>query len=236
MKIQLAFILIIFLIPPAFAISTTMKPIYQPGETLIIEIQGNILEPIQFEDIELKRNNVQVPWEYDVKKLGSKYFLWGIVPDNENNYTLYINNIAATSEGKVKYIDYNQSFSTQGELIPYSIKPGIILTSTAEFEIIAILNRDIPEMIKTNFPEEREFLLNPGENKIKFSAKSVEQGFYTIEIGIYSIPILTTKKQDELIILPKLRFFPKSIESTILLNDNRIYPFSIINADRKSVV
>ena len=93
------FLLSIILLQLASAISTTIKPVYQPGETMIIEIQGNILEPIKKEDIELKRVNVQVPFEYDFKKIGSKYFLYAILPQSQNNYTLYIKNIATTSNG-----------------------------------------------------------------------------------------------------------------------------------------
>jgi hypothetical protein len=207
-----------------------MKPVYSPGETLIIEVFGNILEPISPEDVELKRINVQVPWEYDVKRIGSGYYIYGIVPNAENNYTLYINDIATTVNGRVERIDFNQSFATQGEIIPYSVRPGFDIV-TEELEFSVFLNRDLPETISIDFPEEQEFVLNPGENTLRFTLSDFyEQQFRIIQIGIYSIPILMLGQEEpEILTLPPLRFFPRNIESTILLGEEVIYPFSIIN-------
>lgn len=236
MKKLFPILFILLLIPIAFAISTDMKEVYQPRETLIIEILGNILEPITPEDVELKRINVQVPWEYDVKRIGSSYYIYGLLPNAENNYTLYINDIATTVNGRVERIDFNQSFTTQGEIIPYSVRPGFdIVTDELEFEIF--LNRDIPEIISIDFPEEHDFTINPGENTLRFTLSDFyEQQFRIIQIGIYSIPVLILGQEEpEILTLPPLRFFPRNIESTILFGEEIIYPFSIINVGDEGI-
>jgi len=226
-------LLVILLIPSALAISIDMKPIYQPGETMIIEIFGNILEPIAFENIELKRINVQVPWEYDVKRVGEKYYLWGTVPNEENNYTLIIKDIVTAINGVPQNIDFSQNFSTQGELISYSIKPGFVITQDDQFEMVAFLYTDFSETISVNFPEEHELTLDPGENKLTFSTLSpnIQPGFSIIQIGIYSVPILIIKEPEDgiEILFPEFRFFPTEIESTILIDQEPFYPFRIIN-------
>jgi len=219
---------ILLLVPSVLAISTDLKEIYQPGETLIAEISGNILEPISREDVELKRNNVQVPWEYDVKRVGDRYFVWGIVPDEENNYTLHIRDITTTVNGIIKIIDFNQTFETSGEFISYSLKPGFAIFQD-EIEFTIFLNRDFNEPIIISFPQEHEFILKPGENRLTIESSGAEQGFQVIQIGIYSAPILILEQEEEAVNLPSLRFFPKNIESTILIGESAHYPFSIIN-------
>jgi len=238
-KLYFLFIVLLF-IPFTLAISTDMKPIYQPSETLIIEILGNILQPITPEDVELKRVNVQVPWEYDVKRVGERYFLWGILPDEENNYTLIIKDVRTTVSGVPQNVDFSQDFSTFGELISYSIKPGFIITQDDQFEITTFLYGDFPEPISVNFPQEHEVILSPGENKLTFSTLSVEPGFSIIQVGIYPTPILILgEEQDNTqvdeIILPEFRFFPKTIESVILFDEAPFYPFSIINTGGESI-
>ena len=222
----------LLIIPSAFAISTSIdsNATYQPGQTLIAEITGNILEPITNEDITLKRKNVQVPWEFDVKRLDDKYFLWGIMPNEENNYTLYINNIATTVQGKVEEIDFNQSISTQGGLVSYSINPGFISTKD-DFEFDIFLNKDTEESITVSFPEEHQITLEPGQNTLKFDIDIFEQGFHSIQIGMYNIPVLIIKIESEQTFLPTLRFYPRNIDSVVLFNEGMYYPFSIINSE-----
>jgi len=238
-KLSILFIILLF-IPFTLAISTDMKPVYQPSETLIIEIFGNILSPIMPEDVELKRINVQVPWEYDVKRVGERYFLWGTLPNVQNNYTLIIKDIRTTVSGVPQNIDFSQDFSTFGEIVSYSIKPGFIITQEDEFEITVFSYGDFPEPINVNFPQEHEVILSPGENKLTFSTLSVEPGFIIIQIGIYLTPVLILGEeqdniQDNEIILPEFRFFPKTIESVILFDENPFYPFSIINTGGESI-
>jgi len=229
MKKLLVILAALLIIPSVLAISTDLKPIYSPGETLIAEIAGNILQPINRENVELKRQNVQVPWEYDIKRIGDKYFLYGVLPNAENNYTLHIRDITTTVNGIVTSLDFNQSFSTQGDSIAYSIKPGFaIIMGETEFRIF--LNRDFPEPITINFPEDHGFTLQPGENTITFTNSGVEPGFVVIQIGIYSVPVfILAEDEQEIQSQSKLRFFPRNIESTILFDQSEIYPFSIIN-------
>ncbi|MCH7568172.1 MAG: hypothetical protein IIA87_02010 [Nanoarchaeota archaeon] len=227
-KILIIFLLIIT-IQFSTAISIDMKQVYQPGETLIAEISGNILEPISKEDVEFKRRNVQVPFEYDIKKLDRKYYLYAILTQLENNYTLIIKDIVTTVNGVVQRIEFQQNFSTAGELVSYSINPGFVI-AREDFELTITLNKDFEETISVDFPEEHEVLLEPGENTLRFSIEFAEAGFRRINIGIYSVPLLIVKEPEkQIIILPEFRFFPDIIESTLLIDQEGTYPFRIIN-------
>ena len=119
---KISLFILILLIPSTLAISIDKKESYNPGENLITEIHGNILELIKKENIILKRNNVQVPFDYDFKQLGGKYFLFAKMPNFENNYTLIIKDIKTTVQGVPQIIDHYENISVSGELRhqPYS--------------------------------------------------------------------------------------------------------------------
>jgi hypothetical protein len=242
MKGSVILIFAIFLTPLVFAISTDMKEIYQPGETMILEISGNILQPISNQDIILKKTNSpgipSTPFIYNVKKIAGKYYLWGTVPTDKENYTLHIKNIATTQSGSVTFQDFNQSFSVSGELISYSITPGfntVILGEDLDFNIN--LNNDSSETINSDFPSEQTITLTPGQNSVILPTRGSPPGFRRIQLGIYSIPIQIFQPtiNPPLINKPSIRIIPHKIDSIILFGETQVYPFTIIN-DGKSEV
>lgn len=226
MKKTLLFILII-LIPYVSAITTDVKEAYNPGETLITEISGNILGPIEKENIELKRKNVQVPIDYDLKKIDDKYFLYVILPSQENNYTLFIREIATMLNGQAQTIDHNESIIVQGNLTSYSVRPGFFIGYDPEFDIF--LNKDFAETITSDFPEENQIVLSPGNNAIKISSAGAEPGFRIINLGMYSIPILITDPGETGGQRPEITFFPVTIDRVILMDESPGYTFTITN-------
>jgi len=253
-EMVLFFFVLFILSGSGSAISTDLKESYQPGETIITEIRGNILEPIVKEDIEFRRGHVSVPFDFEVKKLGEGYFLWALSPKMENNYTILIKNIVTTIQGKTTETTYKKNFSVQGEIIPYSVKPGVVVT-TKDFMLTIFLNEDENKIIPVNFLEESNELLTPGENKIDFSISNIEGIiFEIIQIGDYNIPSYIIKENqtgsgeegnenvindNEDIIkkeFPKFRFKPRFIQSRILSSGPLpLYPFKIINSEGKRI-
>ena len=186
-------ILVTFLIIIAtqfsYAISTEIKDSYLPKETIITEISGSIIDPIATSNVELKRGHILVPIDYDVKKLGDKYYLWAIAPEQQANYTLFIKDITSYVSGRIEKVDYEKNFSVSGNLIDYYAKPGFASTDK-DFEIKVTLNEDNNKEIKTEFLEEGNFTLKPGENIIKFSISGInESNLFGLEIGKYNIPV-----------------------------------------------
>jgi len=235
MKKIVSFLIVLLLLPSVLAITTEIKQTYQPGETLITPILGNILNNIEKGDVELKRGHVQVPFDYDIKKLGDNYYLYAILPKFENNYTLVIKDLVTTVNGKPETIDFEQNFTTSGELVPYYIKPGFTLTNK-DFDLTITSNIDLDEVISSDFPEEHEITISPGENKLSFSQELFEQGLTIINLGIYSVPIWIIK--DATPNFPNsdpFRFFPLKIESTILVDSSQTYPFKIVNLGEKTL-
>ena len=230
---------IFFLIDGVYAISTNLKADYERGETIIVEISGNILEPLEKGQVDFRRGHVSIPLEYDLRKLEGRWFLWTIAPDSENNYTIAIENIVTTIAGKTEEVDFEQNFSVVENLTDYFIKPGFFYALN-DFSIEVFLNGDFYKTISVDFPADREIVLKPGINKIDFSISNVnETEFREINIGKYTIPVyiigkeanVTREEEEE----ATLRLNPLVIASTVLAEEIIDYPFAIINFGDKKI-
>ena len=109
------------LLSNVYALELDMKNSYKLGETTIVEVKGAV--DIEKDNFQVKRNNVNIPVEYDLKRLGDRYFVWFISPQNTNNYTLWIKNVSTYYLGNKIYSDYSFNFSVIGEVIDYNINP-----------------------------------------------------------------------------------------------------------------
>jgi hypothetical protein len=200
------------------AISSSVKEAYAPGETIIAEISGNILEPISASDVEFRRGHVGVPLDYDLKKIDGKYYIWAAAPELNENYTIAIKGISTTISGKVQEIDYEKNFSVLGNITDYSIKPGFV-DSAIDFEIKATLNDDYDKEIATNFLEEGNFTLKPGENVIRFSISGInESAFYNVTIGRYNVPAYITINETMRAGIPAGAEYEENPEASKLIN------------------
>jgi hypothetical protein len=218
------------------AISSDLTGVYQPKETIITKISGNILEPITLGQITFKRGHVAIPLEFDVKKIGSDYYIWAIAPEEENNYTLSIGDIATTVSGRVDKVTYEKNFSVEGNLTDYNVKPGfVIMKDNFELTVFSFLDED--NSINVQFVDSGAVTLKPGENKIKLSSAGITKaGFNVIEIGEYQLPAYVTAEVDNLdSFLPEIRFKPGLIQSSILSGQNNVYPFKIVNYGEEEI-
>ena len=59
-----AFVIVFLFSGGVLAISSDMKDIYAPKETMIIKLSGSILSPILPDQIQFKRANVNIPLEH----------------------------------------------------------------------------------------------------------------------------------------------------------------------------
>ncbi len=230
---KILFLLILLFLPLASSISTTMLPSYQRSETMIIEIQGNILEPIERTDIVFKRAHIAIAVDYDIRRILDKYYLYAQVPSTSNNYTLFINNVATTVNGQNQLVNFNQTFEVTSNLTDYSINPGFIVTNE-DFSILIDSNLDSPQNINSNFPEETAITINPGTNNINFDINSKPSGFYIANIGKYQVPVFITSSEpsEEPI---SLTVYPKILRETLKVNSPKSYSVSIRNNGQQAV-
>lgn len=234
--VMFVFFVLIF-VNGVLGISTDLKENYELGETMIVQINGNILEPIGKEQIEFRRGHVGVPFEYDLKKLGDKYFLWAVAREDNNNYTLVIKDITASVLGKTEKINFEQNFSISGNLTDYYIKPGFFYYSS-DFSADIQLNEDFDKTISIDFPSERGVVLRPGKNKVYFSVADVNTGeLLMANIGKYVIPTYVVKKEENASVIEEvsLRLNPLVVNGVALIGGAIEYPFEVINFGKRKV-
>lgn len=220
MKRLILSLLLVFLISSASAISTDLQDSYSKSETVILKLSGEINQVLSPQDVILKRNHVAIAFDYDLKRVGNNYYIYFISPNQENNYTLFINSLG-----------YNKTFSITNETIDYNIKPGFFITSK-DLDFTINLKKDEEEIISIDLPSEIETTLLPGDNKIKLSYNSFAPGFYEVNIGRYKIPIYilgqnTQTNSQEIV---NLSIYPREIQSVLFSNQKRNFPFQITNS------
>lgn len=189
MKKWVLFLFVFVMVSSVSAISSNLGDVYEPGETIIAELSGVILDEIDPLQVKLKRTNVEIAMDYGIKRLEERYFIWLNAPKVEEEYTLIIENILTNVDGVAQREDFQKTFSVVGNLTKYSIKPAVVFASE-DFKITASLNGDFSETISVDFPSAREVVLNPGDNEIDFSISGVaESQLVFVSIGKYSVPV-----------------------------------------------
>lgn len=184
-------LLVLFFLAPVYALSTTLAPEYAQGETIIIEINGQINAPLSASDIEFLRAHVQVgSFEYDLKRLGDRYFIYAITPFIPNNYTLALHDVQTTVNGQPTTIDFFQNFTVTNETADYTVRPGFALTGQ-DVELEIVLNKDVPQQIVFG-PSNNNITLSPGSNNLELEIEQFDYGLYTISIGIYEFVLYST--------------------------------------------
>jgi hypothetical protein len=227
---------VLLIIPFTSAITTDLKQEYLPGETIIIKISGNILQPIYPADIIFKRNHVDVAISYDIKRFGQDYYLYAQAPIKSNNYTIFINDIDTTVNGIQTTIDFNQTFKVAGNLTEYSINPGLAIITEDSVSFTINSNLDQPVNINYNFSEENSITLNPGSNTLNLQVSSKDNGIYFAQIGKYNIPIQIIKTITPNITFQKnLLIFPHFLNRTILENSNFSFNLTLTNNGTSSL-
>jgi len=171
------------------AISSNIKDSYEKKETIIGELSGSILTPISNSQVSLVRDgHIDVAFDYDIKQLSNKYYIWLTAPQNEGNYTLIIESIVTNEQGVQTLADYQKNFRVSSNATDYSIKPGVISTSQ-NFFITASLYSEIEKTINIDFPSSRTINLQQGDNRIDFSIQEIiGTQLKTINLGKYAVP------------------------------------------------
>mgnify|MGYP001593014707 CR=1 FL=1 len=223
--------LFVFFSSGILAITTDMRNSYEPRETAIVKIYGNVLNPIDYKQVTFLRGHVEVPFVYDLKNLNGSYFLWATMPQTKNNYTLRINDISSTVSGETQKVDFEQNFSVEGNMSSYNIEPGFI-TAKGGFNINANLFEDFDRIISVDYPIRKDVTIKPGKNVIEFPFDdSGGTELIEIRIGKYSLPVYIISNKSSSIIKGPIIIAPNKIEKIHLFSEKGIiYSFEMYNS------
>jgi len=105
-----------------------MKENFDQEETLITKISGNFLDNIQFENIFFYRGHVRVPILYDVAKINNEFYIYALLSQRQDNYSLVIKNVRYYSGSKITDDNLIQNFSISNQTADFSVYPGFMVT------------------------------------------------------------------------------------------------------------
>ncbi len=223
---RLVLILLSFLLLTSLASAVTIntKETYSPGETLIAEIQGNFISPLQDKQIYFYEGRIPLPLLFDIGKFQDKYYLYALLPIQETNLSLVIkdaNYIEATKEHKQ---DLMKNFSVSGNLVDFSVSPGFVITNQ-DFEIkVQSISKAVT--VSTDFlgKQEQVYVSDSAIKKIKFP---IQENSTLTELKIstdsisYTIPVLVVSNITLSEKVSRLKFSPSSRDIAMALNEER---------------
>ncbi len=227
----LAIIVCISTLSLVSAVTIDFKDQYQPGETLIVSISGNFVDPLAKESISFYSGRIQIPLIYDIAKINSKYYLYALLQNQVRNYTLKIKNARFIENNEEHKEDLEFNFSVSGNITDFSIDPGFIITQK-EF-IIKLQSKSKPLIVAANIPESQNaskaFSIPAGETKLaKFTPEEFSSDFSFLEFSTantkYEIPIkLLVSKNNSLGNFSGMEFNRKIMNITGLKNNQTTF-------------
>ncbi len=239
MKKRITFILIIFLLLPiTLAVETNLKKEYRPGETLITEISGNFIKPIQEKDIMFYSGRLYVPMIYDLTKIKDKYYLYAILPNKERNYTLIIKNAKYFEKGEEKQEDLKFNFSVKGEIANFNIRPGFIITNE-DFSITLTNLNNLIEIQAVFLNQTKEVELYSGQEKKIFFNIGNKTSFEELKISSgnmsYIVPVMIFSNGTKIKKINTLKFLVSSLNLTVLKETKFEYEVELANLGQENI-
>ncbi len=233
------------------AVEISMKNNYKQGETLIAKISGNFIEPISYKNIHFYRKHVEVPILFDIAKLEQNYYLYALLPEKKQNYSLRIENIRYYSGSQIIEDTIIKNFNVSEEKADFSVNLGFIKTKE-NFEITTQNLLPNPISINNEFNSKTENLsLNSGEIKTLFFDVSniKETGLKYIKLSSqsqnYEIPAFIIKDIDtdtdtenitnDSLEYSDLRFIPAELTKNIFINHEIIDSVFLYNKGEKTI-
>jgi len=179
------------------------KENYQPQETLQAEITGNFPEGLELENIFLYKQGTPRPMPviYDLKQYQGIYYLYMILPNQEGNFSVQIENTKYIETGASKTDTIIKEFIVQQTNEPaISINPGFV-SATQNFLVKTAgiyVGQDVNAELQASAESYGFFLPDGVKEELEFSIKDLESQKTNLKINDYNIPVFI----DNEIILP----------------------------------
>jgi hypothetical protein len=195
--ISLLSLFLFLIIPVISAVEIKLsKTSYQPQETLQAEITGSFIS-LSLENILIYEQNTprSQPVVSDLIKQGEIYYFYAILPNQQGNFSLKIENAEYSEAGQLKTNTINKEFKIEKTNISsLQINPGFILTSS-DFSIkIKALNSNQGITAIFNQQPQNLSLVEDIQKIISFSISDLK-GKYDLKINTYTIPVFIIEKK-----------------------------------------
>lgn len=235
----LLLISILSMILPVLSLEITLsKESYSPQETLQAEITGNFItlrnENIFIYKEGVPRPNPVISW---FTKQEDAYYFYALLPNQEGNYSLRIENSQYTTGGELKNDPIIKNFiikkSNQSAL---SINPGFIVADK-DFSIKVkslYSNQKITATLESSNQSQTLNLIEDNEKTLDFSISGANYQKTNLKIGNYNIPVFILKT----IIPPEakeLNFIPPELKAIVTSGENYFFKIVLENSGNKNI-
>ena len=193
-------ILILFVVSAINLISAVdiklSKASYHPQETLQVEITGNFIDNLILENVLIYKQGIprSTPVISDLTKQGEIYYFYAILPNQEGNFSLKIENAKYTESGTEKTTAIIKEFiikKTNESVL--QINPGFVKTSS-DFSIkVRALNKNQEVSATFNTKTQNISIVEDTEKTLSFSVANLS-GKYSLKINGYTIPVFVIEK------------------------------------------
>ena len=208
-----------------------IKDSYQPRETLQAEITGNFLT-LSKENVQLYKEGIprSTPVISGFTRFEDTYYFYAILPNQEGNFSLRIQNAQYTDSGVKKSEDIIKYFTIiKTNESSLSIDPGFVLTSdTFSIKIKSLnKNQEIDAELEANNKKNSFSLKEEVEKTVYFSISNINSTKTNLKINNYNIPVFIRNRPENIITpLEDLIFSPSELRATLLPSTS--YSFQII--------
>jgi len=190
---------LLLILPIISAVDITLsKTSYQPQETLQAEITGNFIDTLTLDNVLLYKEGIprSQPAISDLIKQGNTYYFYALLPNQEANFSIKIENTKYTESGFQKTDTIIKNFkikkTNQSAL---QINPGFIKTNK-DFSIkVKSLYENQEITAKFDKQTESFSLVEDNEKTIIFSVSNVNVNVseYDLTVNDYTIPVFIIK-------------------------------------------
>lgn len=196
-SVSLLFVLLLA-IPAISAVEIkSSKDVYYPQETIQAEITGNFIDALTKDNLLIYKQGVPRPYPVisDLTKQGNIYYFYAILPNQEGNFSLKIENIRYTESG----VEETSAIAKEFEIkktneSALQINPGFIKASIDFSVKVKSLYKN--QEISATFKQQTQnlSLIEDSEKTIQFSIMNISAGKYNLSINSYIIPVFVTEE------------------------------------------
>ncbi len=237
--------------PNILTLDIQLQDNYQPASTFLATLEGNILEPIDASQISFYRRHIQVPFLYNIAKIKGIYYIYAILPDKEQNYSIKIKDVNYRDSQGIHEKDLTANFTVLGEKAEFSINPGFIITDK-DFFISVQNNLDNSIEIKSIFLNQTKLktISAASSEKINFEINdekgleylTISSGATSYEIPIYLLGAIGEDPEEDyeinetIIEKKELIFIPAGIVATLNLDEELSFSADLFNPTQDDLV
>jgi hypothetical protein len=204
------------------------KTTYDPREILLAQITKNFIDTLKLENIEIYKEGIPRPQPVvaGLTKHENVYYYYAILPNQEGNFSVLIQNTKYTSLGKETNDPITQDFKVQRSgNSGLKIDPGFfnVLADQTEISMKVMSingNQNLQATLEATGESKDLSLIEDVEKTLKFSVLNATSGKTSLKIGDYTLPVFILEKKNSTYI--ENQSFNETDTSNLVVNPSKI--------------